>query len=141
MYNRLVNNPTWYLHYETCHPSDNLGAALAACEYAHKNGNEFLAALALAYQVQCRLPDVAPVRAKGSDHTTQSANAIAISGTANNALHVTCTGSLSHWKGLAYPNTAFGAGGASAAEKLTSEGTRDYDTGSYEAGRCQQIEQ
>src|SRR5690606_23703069 len=36
----------------------------------------------------------------------QVANAIAISGTANNALRVTRTGSLSHWKGLAYPNTA-----------------------------------
>jgi len=36
------------------------------------------------------------------------ANAIAISGTAFNALRVTRTGRLSHWKGLAYPNTAFG---------------------------------
>jgi 2-methylcitrate dehydratase len=76
--------------------------------------------------VQCRLSDVAPVRAKGFDHTTQgsyavaagvsralgldagrTANAIAISGTAFNALRVTRTGALSHWKGLAYPNTAF----------------------------------
>ena len=32
-----------------------------------------------------------------------------MSGTAYNALRVTRTGSLSHWKGLAYPNTAFGA--------------------------------
>ena len=37
----------------------------------------------------------------------QTANAIAISGTCNNALRVTRTGALSHWKGLAYPNTAF----------------------------------
>ena len=36
----------------------------------------------------------------------QTANAIAISGTANNALRVTRTGNLSNWKGLAYPNTA-----------------------------------
>lgn len=64
----------------------------------------------------------------GFDHTTQGAyaaaagvakalvlsrnqiaNAIAISGTANNALRVTRTGALSHWKGLAYPNTAMAA--------------------------------
>jgi 2-methylcitrate dehydratase len=112
---------------ETCHPSDNLGGVLAACEYADGTGEEFLTALAVAYQVQCRLSDVAPVRARGFDHTTQgayalaagiskalrleedkTANAIAIAGTAFNALRVTRTGALSNWKGLAYPNTAFG---------------------------------
>src|SRR5262249_28120055 len=96
--------------------------------YARRSGREFMTALAVTYQVQCRLSDVAPVRAKGFDHTTQgsyavaagvskaldldvarTANAIAICGTAFNALRVTRTGSLSHWKGLAYPNTAFGA--------------------------------
>ncbi len=112
---------------ETCHPSDNLGAVLAACEYADRNGKDLMTALAVAYQVQCRLSDVAPVRAKGFDHTTlgsfavasgvaraldldqaKTANAIAIGGTAFNALRVTRTGALSNWKGLAYPNTAFG---------------------------------
>ena len=111
---------------ETCHPSDNIGAVLAAAEYSGGSGREFLTAVAVAYQVQCRLSDVAPVRAKGFDHTTQgsyavaagvskalgldqrkTANAIAICGTAFNALRVTRTGALSHWKGLAYPNTAF----------------------------------
>ncbi len=124
----LDYNDSYVAKSETCHPSDNLGAVLAASEYAQRNGKEFLTALALAYQVQCRLSDVAPVRAKGFDHTTQGAyavaagvakalgldqqevsNAIAISGTAYNALRVTRTGSLSNWKGLAYPNTAFGA--------------------------------
>ncbi len=112
---------------ETCHPSDNLGAVLAAAEYADRDGRDLLTALAVAYQVQCRLSDVAPVRARGFDHTTQgsyavaagvskalgldatrTANAIAICGTAFNALRVTRTGPLSHWKGLAYPNTAAG---------------------------------
>jgi len=120
-------NDTYTAKGESCHPSDNLGAVLAAAEYANQSGREFLAALAVAYQVQCRLSDVAPVRAKGFDHTVEgsyavaagvsralgldqarTANAIAISGTAFNALRVTRTGSLSHWKGLAYPNTAFG---------------------------------
>jgi 2-methylcitrate dehydratase len=120
-------NDSYLAKGETCHPSDNLGAVLAASEYAGAAGREFLLALAVAYQVQCRLSDVAPVRAKGFDHTTQgsyavaagvsralgldaarTANALAIAGTAFNALRVTRTGALSHWKGLAYPNTAFG---------------------------------
>jgi len=37
----------------------------------------------------------------------RTANAIAICGTAFNALRVTRTGALSNWKGLAYPNLAF----------------------------------
>ena len=113
---------------ETCHPSDNLAPVLAACEYAHADGRTLLTALAVAYQVQCRLSDLAPVRAKGFDHTVQgayaiaagvaraldldadrTAHAIAIAGTSLNALRVTRTGELSHWKGLAYPATAFGA--------------------------------
>jgi 2-methylcitrate dehydratase len=36
----------------------------------------------------------------------RTANALAICGTAFNALRVTRTGALSHWKGLAFPNTA-----------------------------------
>lgn len=120
-------NDSYLAKGETCHPSDNLGAVLAASEYGSQSGRKLLTALAVAYQVQCRLSDVAPVRAKGFDHTTQgsyavaagvskaldldeirTANAIAICGTAFNALRVSRTGVLSHWKGFAYPNTAFG---------------------------------
>jgi 2-methylcitrate dehydratase len=118
-------NDSYLAKGETCHPSDNLGAVLAAAEYAGASGRDFLAALALAYQVQCRLSDVAPVRDAGFDHVTQGAyavaagsaralgldptrtgHAIAIAGTAFNALRVTRTGRLSQWKGLAYPNVA-----------------------------------
>jgi 2-methylcitrate dehydratase len=110
---------------ETCHPSDNLGAILAAGDWAGSTGQDLMTALAVAYQIQCRLSELAPVRARGFDHTVQgayavaagiskvlglnpvqTANAIAISGTAFNALRVTRTGKLSHWKGLAYPNLA-----------------------------------
>jgi 2-methylcitrate dehydratase len=121
-------NDSYFAPGETCHPSDNLAPVLAAAEYASASGRELLTALAVAYQVQCRLSDEAPVRAKGFDHTTQgsyaaaagvakalgldqagTANAVAIAGTALNALRVTRTGVLSQWKGLAYPFTAFGA--------------------------------
>jgi len=113
---------------ETCHPSDALGAVLAGAEQAEATGRELLVALAVSYQVQCRLSDEAPVRAQGFDHVTQGAyawaagaaralgldaeriaHAVAIAGTALNALRVTRTGSLSHWKGLAAPHAAAAA--------------------------------
>jgi 2-methylcitrate dehydratase len=119
-------NDSYLAKGETCHPSDNLGAVLAASEFSRLSGKDLMAALAVAYQVHVRLSDVAPVRHRGFDHTTQGSyavaagvskallldeertmNAIAISGTAFNALRVTRTGRISHWKGLAYPNTAF----------------------------------
>ena len=115
-------NDSYLARHETCHPSDNLGAVLAACEYAGASGKDLLCALAVAYQVQCRLSDEAPVRARGFDHTTQGSyavaagvskaleldldrtvNAIALCGTAFNALRVTRTGALSHWKGSLTP--------------------------------------
>jgi 2-methylcitrate dehydratase len=121
-------NDSYFAPGETCHPSDNLAPVLAAAEYADASGRELLTALGVAYQVQCRLSDEAPVRARGFDHTTQgsyaaaagaakalrlgeteTANAVAIAGTALNALRVTRTGALSQWKGIAYPFTAFGA--------------------------------
>lgn len=121
-------NDSYFAPGETCHPSDNLAPVLAAAEYAGASGRELLTALAVAYQVQCRLSDEAPVRARGFDHVTQgayaaaagtakalrldpsqTANAVAIAGTALNALRVTRTGALSQWKGLAYPFASFGA--------------------------------
>jgi 2-methylcitrate dehydratase len=111
---------------ETCHPSDNIASALAASEYVDASGMEFLVSLAVAYQVQCRLSEVAPVRDRGFDHVTQgayavaagvskalgldavkTANALAISGASLNSLRVTRTGKLSNWKGLAYPFMSF----------------------------------
>lgn len=119
-------NDSFLAKNETCHPSDNFGSVLASTEYADGEGRDLLVSLAVAYQVQCRLSEVAPVRSKGFDHVTQgsfalaagiskalgldvqrTANALGICGTAFNALRVTRTGSLSNWKGLAYPNSAF----------------------------------
>jgi 2-methylcitrate dehydratase len=133
---------------ETCHPSDNLAPVLAACEYAHTDGATLLAALAVAYQVQNRLSELAPVRAKGFDHTTQgayavaagvaralgldpsrTANAVAIAGTSLNALRVTRTGALSHWKGLAYPATAFAATNAAFLAMRGITGPREVFEG------------
>ncbi len=133
---------------ETCHPSDNLGAVLAASEYAGRSGKDLLLALAVAYQVQCRLSDVAPVRARGFDHVTQgvyalaaglskalaldaerAANAIGMCGAAFNALRVTRTGALSNWKGLAFANAAFGATHAAFLAKRGITGPREVFEG------------
>ena len=133
---------------ETCHPSDNIAPVLAASEFAAQDGKSFLLSLAVAYQTQCRLSQAAPVRAKGFDHTTQgayavaagvakalglsatqTAQAIAVSGTANNALRVTRTGALSHWKGLAYPFTAFAATNAAFLAREGITGPREVFEG------------
>ncbi|HWB87139.1 MAG TPA: MmgE/PrpD family protein [Bryobacteraceae bacterium] len=115
-------NDSYVAKGETCHPSDNLAPLLAAAETAGKDGRDLLTAMAVAYQVQCRLSDVAPVRAAGFDHTVQgsyavaagiarvlgfdvrvAANALALCGTALNALRVSRTGRRSEWQALAYP--------------------------------------
>lgn len=121
-------NDAYLARKEICHPSDNLAAVLAAGEYAGADGRDLLAALAVAYQVQGRLAEIAPVRPKGFDHTTllaysaaagaaralgldehRTAHAIAISGTSNVGLRVARTGRLSNWKGMAAPWTASAA--------------------------------
>lgn len=121
-------NDAFLARKEICHPSDNLAAVLAAAELSGAHGRDLLTALAVAYQVQGRLAEVAPVSPRGFDHTTllafsaaagasralgldeeQAAHAIAISGTSNVGLRVARTGRLSNWKGLAGPWTAAAA--------------------------------
>ncbi len=105
----------------TSHPSDNGGAVMAAAEYADASGAEFLTALAVAYEVQCRLCDAAPYEKRGFDQPMagayavaagasralgldagRAAHAVALSGVRQNPLLITRTGELSHWKGFAY---------------------------------------
>ncbi|WP_227377111.1 MmgE/PrpD family protein [Haladaptatus halobius] len=110
---------------ETPHPSDNIAAAIACGEYADRSGEELLAAVGVAYEVQGELAWNAPVRNKGWDHVTHTVisatagaakllgldreatrAAIGIAGTAHNALRVTRTEGITEWKGLASANTA-----------------------------------
>ncbi|WP_306054466.1 MmgE/PrpD family protein [Natronococcus wangiae] len=110
---------------ETPHPSDNVGAVVAAGEYTDAGGEDLLAGLAVAYEIQAELAWNAPVREKGFDHVThtvvsaaagaskvlgldleETRNAIAIAGTGHNALRVTRTGAITEWKGLASANAA-----------------------------------
>ena len=59
-----------YLSKEPAHPSDNISAALAVAESVGAGGRELITAIALAYEVQCRLCDAASIRARGWDHVT-----------------------------------------------------------------------
>ena len=112
---------------ETCHPCDNFASTLAAAEYAGASGRDFLAALAVAYQTQCRLTRVAPIMQRGFDHTAQlafsvpvgvaralsmgaeeAAQALGICGAGQLALAVIRAVPISQWKGLASSQTALG---------------------------------
>jgi 2-methylcitrate dehydratase len=102
-----------------CHPSDNFGAILAAAEMSDRTGEEFLLALAVAYEVQCRFTEVVPVMYRGLNHALQltmsvaagsarllglskeqTANAIAIAAADNVSLAVVHVEPVSHWKGI-----------------------------------------
>jgi 2-methylcitrate dehydratase len=114
-----------YLSKEPAHPSDNIPAALAVAEAGNANGRELITAIALAYEVQCRLCDAASIRARGWDHVTYGAfssalaaarlmgldaehtrHAVGIAGVASAALRQSRVGELSHWKGCAFANAA-----------------------------------
>src|SRR5216110_1151023 len=114
-----------YLSKEPAHPSDNISAALAAAESVGASGRELIAAIALAYEVQCRLCDAASIRARGWDHVTYGAfstalacarlmkldpqktrHAVNIAGVACAAMRQARVGELSHWKGVAFANAA-----------------------------------
>jgi 2-methylcitrate dehydratase len=112
----------------TCHPSDNIGSLLAVCDWKNLSGKKFIEAMAVAYNVQCRMIEVEPSMDKGFDHTTQlgysiaagvskalnftkeqTAHAIALSGSTFNPLVVTRAPHTSQWKGLLSSHIALGA--------------------------------
>jgi 2-methylcitrate dehydratase len=103
-----------YLSQEPAHPSDNIPAAFAI---PGRSGRDVIAAIALAYEVQCRLCDAASLRARGWDHVTYVAfsstlaaakllrldaectqQALNIVGVAAGSLRQSRIGELSHWK-------------------------------------------
>src|ERR1700726_3871361 len=114
-----------YLSKEPAHPSDNISAALAVAESLSANGRDLITAIALAYEVQCRLCDAASIRARGWDHPTygdfstalacanlmnldpeKARHAVNIAGVACAAMRQARVGELSHWKGVAFANAA-----------------------------------
>src|SRR5271166_1233649 len=64
-----------------CHPADNFGAIFAVAEHVDARGADFLVALAIAYEIQCRFSAEVPVMAHGLNHALQ----LAISAAAGSA--------------------------------------------------------
>ncbi|BBZ42495.1 2-methylcitrate dehydratase [Mycobacterium conspicuum] len=102
-----------------CHPADNFGAVFAVAEHVDASGSDFLLALAVAYEIQCRFSAQVPVMARGLNHALQlamsvaagsakllgcdaeqSANAIAASAVDNLSLAGVHAEPVSHWKGI-----------------------------------------
>src|SRR3984885_2059095 len=63
-----------------CHPADNFGAVFAVAEHVDASGSDFLLALAIAYEVQCRFSAQVPVMGR-LNHALQ----LAISAAAGSA--------------------------------------------------------
>ena len=133
---------------ETPHPSDNIGAVVAAAETVGASGEELLEGIGVAYEVQGELAWNAPVRDKGWDHVTHTVisatcgvatvldldvpttrDAIGIAGTAHNALRVTRTGGINEWKGIASANAARNAVYSALLADEGMEGPRDVFEG------------
>jgi 2-methylcitrate dehydratase len=108
-----------------CHPADNFGAILAVAESEGATGDEFVLALAVAYEVQCRFSAAVPVMARGLNHALQlaisvavgaakllhlsaeqTANAIAIAAADNVSLAAIHSEPVSNWKGISPGITA-----------------------------------
>ncbi len=114
-----------YLSLEPAHPSDNIPPALAVGQAVGASGRDIIAAIALAYEVQCRLCDAASLRKHGWDHVyygalstslaaaklyglnaEQMVHALGMAGVCNFATRQTRTGQLSMWKACAFSNAA-----------------------------------
>jgi 2-methylcitrate dehydratase len=111
-----------------CHPADNVGAVLAVAEHTGATGSDFLLALAVAYEIQCRFSAQVPLMAKGFNHALQlamsvsagsarllgldaaaTADAIAAATVDNVSLAAVHAEPVANWKGLSPAITAMRA--------------------------------
>src|SRR4029079_8821237 len=114
-----------YLAKEPAHPSDNIPAILAVAESMGASGKRVIQAIALGYEVQCRLCDAAALRPRGWDHVTygpfssalaaanimklsetKTRHAVNLAGVANVALRQPRVGYMSRWRPCAFSNAA-----------------------------------
>jgi 2-methylcitrate dehydratase len=133
-----------------CHPSDNFGTILAAAEQAGASGEEFMLALAVAYEIHCRFTAAVPVMAKGFNHATQLAisaaagagklfglsageiaNAIAIATVDNVSLACVHAEPVSQWKGFSPGMTGMRAVYAASLAKRGFTGPKGLFEGPF----------
>ncbi|XYD12055.1 MmgE/PrpD family protein (plasmid) [Methylobacterium sp. NMS12] len=67
-----------YVGREPGHPSDTIAACLAVAEAEGATGRDLIAAIAVAYEITCRLLDAAEVTGRGWDHPVYSLPASAL---------------------------------------------------------------
>ncbi len=127
------------------HPSDNLGGVLAVAEMLGAGGRDFILALAISYEIQCRFVDSVPFNDNGWDQPVpgvmacalacgrlmgldreQMQHALSLAIIPNLCTYQTRAGELSMWKGSAAAN---GARQGVFAARLAEFGM----TGPYEA--------
>jgi 2-methylcitrate dehydratase len=135
---RFLDANDTYITRGSGHPSDMLGALLAAAEAQDASGRELLLATVAGYEVFGALADQVPLRDRGWDQGVfvapasaagagvllgltpeQMANALAIAVTASVATRQTRAGDLAMWKGCA---TAVAAKAGLFAAQLAREG-------------------
>ncbi|SDE96944.1 2-methylcitrate dehydratase [Mucilaginibacter pineti] len=99
----------------TCHPSDNIGPLLAAAQFRPTSGKEFLTAMAVAYQIECRLVLEIPVMKEGIDHTL--------------LLGYSMTAGIARLLGMTEEHTAHALGitGTSISPMVTSRASYTYE--------------
>src|SRR5580692_11423918 len=133
-----------------CHPSDNFGTILAAAEQVGASGEQFMLALAVAYEIQCRFTSAVPVMAKGFNHATQLAisaaagvgklfglssseiaNAIAIATVDNVSLACVHAEPVSQWKGFSPGMTGMRAVFAASLAKRGFTGPKGLFEGPF----------
>ncbi|MEM2237950.1 MAG: MmgE/PrpD family protein [Candidatus Caldarchaeum sp.] len=112
-----------YLSKEPLHPSDMIAAILAAAETSGADGRAVAEAIAVGYEVGCRLCDAVTLRKKGWDHVNftmvaaaagvgrvmgldaeKLGNALSLAVVPHAAMRQTRAGELSMWKGAAAAN-------------------------------------
>lgn len=105
-----------------CHPSDHVMALVSVAESVGATGSDLLDAIVIAYEVEGRGLDAAPVRVNGFDYAAwgpyssvaavgtlmgldddEMADALGIAGASNNPLYISRRGEVSMWKGVAHP--------------------------------------
>jgi len=139
-----------YLSKEPAHPSDNISTCLAVAESEGRSGRDLILAIAIAYEVQCRLCDACSIRALGWDHVTygsysatlacaklmnlsveQTVHALGIAGTTGNYLRQSRAGELSMWKGAAFAAAARNAVFATQLARLGMTGPAPIFEGQF----------
>ena len=138
-----------YLSLEPAHPSDNISGILAVGETERSSGKEILLSIVLAYEIQCRLCDIASLRSKGWDHVNYLliSSVLAISKLMNHSLkemeesvkivlnnlstRQNRIGELSNWKAAAASNAVRNAVFSAKLSKAGLTGPSEIFEGKY----------